>query len=956
MRRLLGAAALVAIALAALPGADALAATSDIIAPQNHPHTPADGWQAGTCTSDVPQCSVATPGQFFEEASAHPQVGFTQFTVKNTEGPLSTINPVGVLGKVRVDLPVGLTVNPQATPQCEDISNPAACAISAPLSQVGVSAVTTSVAGIVTPPVEGVTKVPVYNLVPEEGQPALFGLSLAGNAVYLKADVAWDGDYHEGFTIDVPEPPLGTKVLTNRLTFDGRKGDGTFITTPSTCLDPEVAGLEGIYSTWLLAASKEELESPGYVFPQSAEPQFESPLPEGKKPIDCEGVPYEPSLEVDPGQSATDSPSGAVTDVKVPHITGGGGRESSQTRRAEVRLPAGMGIDPSAANGLAACTDEQFGKGTRNPVACPPESKIGTVSIESPPLPAGSLTGDVYVGQPKSTDPDSGDLYRLFVVAGSTRYGISARLIGNVKANPQNGQLTAVFDDGRFGRAPLPGLPEVPFTSFKLDFNDGPRAPLTSPPTCGPHRSSSSLTPWTGNPPATPSDEFSLASSPGGGGCATSMAARPFAPGFKAATDNPKGGAYSPFRIHMTRASGEQELKGATVDLPPGLTAKLAGLRYCAESALAAAAANPGRNEAAASSCPSSSFVGTATVHTGSGEPLQIGGKVFLAGPDAGAPLSLAIVTPATAGPFDLGSVVLRVALMVDHETAQVHAISDPIPNVFGGALLDISSVDVNLDRRGFSLDGTNCAPMAVGATLRGGGANPADPATFTAFPVSVPYQWNGCEGLSFKPKLALQVFGATRRAKNPKLKAVLTAREGDANIGRAVVTLPKGLILDQSNIAKVCTRTQFAANACPEDSRYGFARAFTPLLDQPLEGPVRLRSSDNLLPDLVASLHGQINIDLAGKIDTSKGRIRNSFNTVPDVPVSRFELTVRGGKKGILTNSLNICGKRKGKKAKPKTLRASVKLFAQNGKKANNKRLKLKTPCAKSAKKKKKR
>jgi hypothetical protein len=434
------------------------------------------------------------------------------------------------------------------------------------------------------------------------------------------------------------------------------------------------------------------------------------------------------------------------------------------------------------------------------------------------------------------------------------------------------------------------------------------------------------------------------------------MAARPFAPGFKAATDNPKGGAYSPFRIHMTRASGEQELKGATVDLPPGLTAKLAGLRYCAESALAAAAANPGRNEAAASSCPSSSFVGTATVHTGSGEPLQIGGKVFLAGPDAGAPLSLAIVTPATAGPFDLGSVVLRVALMVDHETAQVHAISDPIPNVFGGALLDISSVDVNLDRRGFSLDGTNCAPMAVGATLRGGGANPADPATFTAFPVSVPYQWNGCEGLSFKPKLALQVFGATRRAKNPKLKAVLTAREGDANIGRAVVTLPKGLILDQSNIAKVCTRTQFAANACPEDSRYGFARAFTPLLDQPLEGPVRLRSSDNLLPDLVASLHGQINIDLAGKIDTSKGRIRNSFNTVPDVPVSRFELTVRGGKKGILTNSLNICGKRKGKKAKPKTLRASVKLFAQNGKKANNKRLKLKTPCAKSAKKKKKR
>ena len=934
-----------------LPGPSALAATSDIIAPQNHPHTPADGWQAGTCTSDLPECSVATPGQFFEEAAAHPEVGFTQFTVKYTEGPLPGMKtPVGVLGKVRVDLPVGLTVNPQATPQCEEIADPSKCATSAPLSQVGVSAVTLSVAGVVTPPVEGVTKVPVYNLVPEEGQPALFGLSLAGNAVYLKADVAWDGDYHEGFTIDVPEPPPGAKVLTNRLTFNGQSGDGTFITTPSTCLDPEQAGFEGIYSTWLLAASKEELASGGYSFPQSAEPQFESPLPEGKKPIDCEGVPYEPSLEVDPGQAATDSPAGAVTDVQVPHIKGGGARESSHTKRAEVTLPVGMGIDPSAANGLVACSDEQFGKGTRNPVACPPDSKIGTVSIETPPLPPGSLTGDVYVGQPKSTDPNSGDLYRLFVVAGSTRYGISARLIGNVKADPQNGRLTAVFDDGKFGRAPLPGLPEVPFTSFKLDFNDGQRAPLTSPPTCGPREATTSLTPWTGNPPATPSDDFTLSSAPAGGACAASMAARPFAPGFKATTDNPKGGTYSPFRIHMTRAAGDQELKGATVDLPPGLTAKLAGLKYCPGSALAAAAANPGKTEAAVSSCPSSSFVGTATVHTGSGEPLQIGGKVFLAGPYAGAPLSLAVVTPATAGPFDLGSVVLRVALMVDRETAQVHAVSDPIPHVFGGALLDISSVDVDLDRKNFSLDGTNCAPMAVGATLRGGGANPADAATFTAFPVTVPYQWNGCDGLPFKPKLSLQMLGATKRAKNPKLKAVLNARDGDANIGRAVVTLPKGLILDQANIAKVCTRTQFAANACPDNSRYGFARAFTPLLDKPLEGPVRLRSSDNLLPDLVASLHGQIDIDVAGKIDTSKGRIRNSFNTVPDVPVSRFELTVRGGKKGILTNSLNICPKKKGKK--PKTLRASVKLFAQNGKKANNKRLKVKTPCGKKKRK----
>jgi hypothetical protein len=938
------------VAIALLPVSSALAATGDIIAPQNNPHTPADGWQAGTCTTDTPQCSVATPGQFYEEASGHPQKGFTQFTVKFTEGPLPGMKtPVGILSKVRVDLPVGLTVNPQATPQCEEIADPSKCATSAPLSEVGVSAVTLSAAGVVTPPAPPLTEVPVYNLVPANGEPALFGLSLAGNSVYLKADVAWDGDYHEGFVIDVPEPPLGARLLTNRLTFDGRSGDGTFITTPSTCLDPEQAGLEGIYSTFLLAASKEELASGGYVFPQSAEPQFESPLPPGKKPIDCENVPYEPTVQVEPGEAATDSPSGAVTDVKLPHNTGGATRESSHTQRAEVTLPPGMGINPSAGNGLVACSDEQFGKGTKNPVSCPPASKVGTVTIETPPLPPGSLAGDVYVGQPKSADPASGNLYRLFVVAGSDRYGISARLIGNVKADPQTGRLTTVFDDAKLGRAALPGLPQVPFTSFKLDFNDGPRAPLTSPQTCGPHTTTTSLAPWTGNPAATPSGDFKLDAAPGGGACAETMAARPFAPGFKAATDNPKGGAFSPFRLRITRAPGEQELKGATVDLPPGLTAKLANLKYCPASALAAAAANSGRNEAAVSSCPNTSFVGTATVHTGSGEPLRIGGKAFLAGPYAGAPLSLAVITPATAGPFDLGAVVLRVALMVDHETAQVHAISDPIPHIFGGALLDISSVDVDLDRKGFSLNGTNCSPMAVGATLRGGGANPADAAGFTAFPASVPFQLNGCEGLDFKPKLSLQMFGATRRAKNPKLKAVLSAREGDANLSRAVVTLPKGLILDQSNIAKVCTRTQFAANACPDNSRYGFARAFTPLLDKPLEGPVRLRSSNNILPDLVASLHGQIDIDVAGKVDTAKGRIRNSFNAIPDVPVSKFELTVKGGKRGILTNSLSLCPKNK----KPKKLKAVVRLFAQNGKKAGNKKLRVKTPCGKKKKKK---
>ncbi len=675
----------------------AAADTAGIIAPQNDPHTPDDGWQAGTCITDTPTCTVDTPDKFFKNAAGHPQVGFTQFIVKH-EAPGET--PVEELKNVRVDLPVGLSVNPQATPQCplEDFeADPASCPVG---SQVGESAVTASVLGIPFDPIPGVTRVPVYNVIPPDGEPARFGLNLLGNNVYLEADVAWESDYHEGFVIHVPKTPFADLalledgvVLKNRLVFDGRSGDGTFITTPSTCFDPEQPPFETVYSTYLLASSIAEEKAPGYLFPQSAFPSFESPLPEGEKPVDCAGIPYEPSVEVDPGTAQTDSPSGPVAGVEVPHILGGGSRESSQTKQARVTLPLGMGLNPSAANGLETCTDAQFGKGTRNSVACPPASKIGVAAIDTPPLPDGSLTGVIYAGQQLSRDPTSGEEYRIFIDVGSTRYGISARLIGNVSADPLTGQLTTIFDDKQLG-----GLPQVPFSSFRLDFDDGPTAVLTSPGSCGPNTTTTVMTPWSGNPPETPSHPFSLGAAPGGGECAKSLAARPFALGFGADTDKPKAGEFSPLRMDIARADGNQELKGVDVTLPPGLTAKLAGVRYCPPEALAAAAANSGVAEAASPSCPASSLIGRAEIAAGSGPaPIQIGGKVFLAGRYKGAPLSLAVITPATAGPFDLGSVVVRVALFVDPRTAQVHAVSDPVPHVYGGALLDIRSVAVEL-------------------------------------------------------------------------------------------------------------------------------------------------------------------------------------------------------------------------------------------------------------------
>jgi hypothetical protein len=944
-----------AVFLLLLGLAPAPASAVDIIEDEL-PETVDSGWQAGTCTIDAPECSIDTPKQFFTQAAGHPPVGFTQIIVRHN----ASQEPVGDLKTVLVDLPTGLSVNPEATPKCELEGGkfPAlGCEATAPGSQVGYSLVTAfvPVLGKVGP-----LKFPVYNIVPRPGEPARFGfnLTLVGvleiGEVFLNAGVKWDGDYHEYFTIHVPPPPLGTKILKNRLVFDGTIGNGglpgeggAFLTTPSTCFNPNQPAFEKTYNTLLHADAVDEPapeDEYDVAAPAPPPPAFlagsefvESPLPKvnGSRvmPTGCDKVPFGPSTSQAPGTSQTDSPMGGTVEVKVPFDPPLPVYQSN-VRNASVSLPQGMGVNPSAAPGLQACTDAQFGRGTRNPVACPPGSKIGTVAIDTPPLPDGTLTGNVYLGAQQSRDPASGDEYRIFIDAESASRGLSIRLLGNVSANPQTGQLTAQVHEA----------PQLPFDSVRVSL-DGAKGPLTSPPTCGPNRTSHAMTAWSGTPDGGPQDKgFTLTSAPGGGPCAKTLGERPFVPTFNTNDSNPKGGAFTQFAVNIARNDGNQELKGAEINLPPGLTAKLAGVRYCPGATIAAAAASSGKAEAADPSCPNSSLIGSAAVSAGSGaNPFRTTGKVFLAGPYHGAPLSLVVVTPATAGPFDLGTVVVRVALFVDPETARVRPVSDPIPHVFGGALLDIRSVNVKLDRPKFALNPTNCSAMKVTGALRGGGANPLDPAAFSSFSVSSPFKVNGCEGLDFKPKLFMRIFGGTRRAKSPKLRAILIARDGDANIGRSSVKLPKPLILEQASLANVCTRVQFAAHDCPKDSVYGYAEATTPLLDGPLKGPVYLRSSNHELPDMVAALNGQVDVVLAGRIDSVKGRLRTTFDTVPDVPVSKFMLTVRGGKKrGLLVNSTNLCAKK---------YKVIARFTGQNGKKANQ-RPKLRTPCKKKHRK----
>lgn len=921
-----------------------------VFSPQNNPPNESDGWQAGTC--NVATCAPDSPqAEFYETAAGHPPFGITQFIVRHKTELLHE-EPEVDMKTLRVDLPVGLSVNPGAVPQCE-AAHPKECPLN---TKVGESIVTVSPEAPLLPPVPITAS--VFNLKPKQGEPARFGFTveavpdlplLPPNDIYLEADVAYESDFHEGFTIQVPKVS-SVRLLKNRLIFNGRAGSaatGYFLTNPSTCFEPTGA-FEHTYSTYARADS---VQNPDPNFP-NASPFVEAKLPPGTSPKDCGSIPFKPTIGVDPGTDQVDSPAGVTTEVKLPIEPSATGQETSTMRTARVTLPAGLGLNPSAANGLKACTEAQFGKGTRNPIACPAASKIGTVSVATPPLPEGPLTGNIYVGEQKSRDPESGEEFRIFVAAESARYGISVRLVGNVVANARTGQLTGVFDEPakattRGGNADnLPhGLPQVPFTSFRLSIDGGPKAALSSPPTCGPNTTTSQLTPWSGNADATPSSKFDLAKAPGGGACPKTMAARPFSPGFTAQPKTSQAKTFTPFSTHITRPPGQQELKGLDITLPEGATAKLKGVPYCPPDAIEKTEKRSGAAEKKNPACPKESRVGVAKVEAGTGpNPLQIEGDAYLAGRYKGAPLSLLVVTPALAGPYDLGNVVVRVPLFLDPETAQIHPRTVDIPDVYGGTKLDIRSIFLNVNRDEFTLNGTNCRKGATSGVLNGGGADPLKPASFSAFKVSADFRASGCRKLKFHPKLKIRLFGKMQRAKHPKLRAVLKARAKDANIRKASVALPHALFLDQASLAKVCTRVQFGEEKCPKKSIYGKARAFTPLLGKPLEGPVYLRSSNNPLPDLVAHLEGQVDIDLVGRIDSFRGGIRTTFGRVPDVPVTKFVMTLPGGKKGLLVNSTNLC-------AKP--VKAIIRIKAQNGKKANSKP-KLRTACGREGKKKK--
>jgi hypothetical protein len=820
-----------------------------------------------------------------------------------------------------IELPPGLYGNPNLIPRCSTGQFLAkACPID---SQVGVSRVVYKKAigtgGFISP---------LYNLAPPHPGREIARLGfivIQGLSVFVDVSVRTAGDY--GITASAQSAPSLYPLLESETIVWGNPADpshNNLRMTPreaTSCVDhtaceapggersPEELGPIAFMTNpsacgpWSMGFELTSYQLPG--------PSFSGETPMQPGPVSqCEGIPFAPSLEARPTTDVAGAPTGLSSSVKLPQGSDPSAPSTATMREARVTLPEGMTINPGAADGLAACSDQQVHLHEEVDAACPDASKIGSLKIVSPALEK-PLQGAVY----QRSSGGKGNLFRLWLV--TDEFGLHVKIPGEVKPDPNTGQLTAVFAD----------LPQVPVEQIDLDVWGGARAPLKNPDTCGTYNTTSVLKPWSSDPPASPSDSFSIDRSSGGGPCPSTPTQEPNTPDLEAGTTSPIAATYSPFVLKLQREDGTQPFGALSLTLPPGLVGKLAGLSACSEAALASAATKSGAAEQADPSCPPASLIGTVHAAAGAGPaPFWTQGQAYLAGPYKGAPLSVAIITPAVAGPFDLGTVVVRSAVQIDPESAQITVKTDPLPQILEGVPLNLRNVAVEVDRPQFMRNGTSCDPLAFNGELVSSlGAH---------LPLSERFQLAECGRLSFKPKIALQLKGSVRRTANPKLIATVTGQPEGAGVARAQVKLPPSAFLDNSHIGQVCTRVQFAAHSCPARSIYGRATVRTPIVDYPVSGPVLLRSSSHPLPDLVIDLHGPesqpIEVALVGRTDAVKGALRNTFEATPDLPFTSLRVELFGGKRGLIEMSSGFC-------RHPK---ATVSFTAHNGASYNSRPL----------------
>jgi hypothetical protein len=829
------------------------------------------------------------------QAADHPDVT----TVLTFPGDASG-RVIGNPRDIDVDLPAGLVGNPQAVPTCavELLSGDnRGVPFCPPETQVGI--VYLQVGGLVG---SSPTQIGLHNVEPPAGLPARFAFNYRGAIVNFDPVVRTGGDY--GITVRVSKTSQSIGLVGAKVTLWGVPADPVhddqrlaplsggqrippasssaqpvpFITVPTECSGKALATRITV-DTWAEPDVKKSA-----VFDTNFDG---SPLTvEG-----CDRLAFTPTVKAVPTTLLPDAPTGLSVSIDSPqNLESPKGLAAAQLRNVTVTLPEGMTINPGSADGLGACTDSQLGLSSADEPSCPDSARIGTVSAKSPLLKE-ELTGGVYIRSQASSDPESGDMFRMAIVLESKERGILVKLPGSIRVNKDSGRIVTEFKNN----------PQLPVEQIKLSLKSGPRAPLATPATCGTKTIDTELTSWAGNDVQTKAS-FDIACTAGLGG---------FSPVLSAGTTNPAGGAFSPFALNIKKPDGDADLNGLTMSLPTGLLASLKG--------------NLGTQ------------IGTVKTYAGPGSnPFVLPGKVYLEGAYDDAPFSLRVVVPAVAGPFDLGEVVVRQKIYVDPIDAHVTVVSDPVPTIVKGVPVRLQRLEVNIDKPGFIINPTSCAAKTISGTLSAAGGQTAA--------VTNRFQVGDCASLALKPSLALTLSGKgqTTDGKHPAVTANLTQKPGQANLKKVRVALPLSLALDTDNANGLCEFVDGSKTTptCPKNSIVGTATATTPILDEPLNGPVYFvknvrkdpKSGRNIrtLPKLVIPLVGQngVKLTLTGTSDVENDQLVTTFNNIPDAPVSSFKLNIIGGKGGILAVSgADIC------KA---TQTADQQINGQNNKNAN--------------------
>jgi hypothetical protein len=845
------------------------------------------------------------------QAGAHPYALSTTFDfskehIAGQEGIEWEYNsPSQGVKDVVTDLPLGFAGSALAAPRCPESDlvpvggYTYGCPADTQVGNVTLRSVVAIVTSSVDYPEDPFSLSPLYNMVPEHGYAAEFAFAIANiDVVHLFVSVAHTP---AGYVLRVTSPnnqspslypgqPIGflsglaVTLFGDPVAEDGG-GSGVevpFYTNPTDC-SGESSTTAMHVDTWEHVGAVNGDGSPDFSDPNWLEASQALPPVVG-----CGALRFAPSLSLTPESGAADTPTGVTVDTRVPQAPNNDfSLATPDLRSAVVTLPVGLSVSPGAADGLQACSDAQFDVESTQPAGCPEASQIGTAVARTPSLEE-PVEGQVFVGAPEcspctAADAQAGRLVRLFLQLRAPNSGVVIKVPGTVSVDPSTGRLTTSFEE----------LPQQPFEDLTLTLKGGPRAPLATPPACGTYTTNGVLTPWSApesGPPAESPSSFPITSGCVGG----------FAPSFTAGTTNNQAGAFSPLGVTFSRGDEEQNLSGVRVTTPPGLLGILRGVERCPEP------------QAAQGTCGANSLIGHATTGAGAGpEPFYTGGQVFLTGPYKGAPFGLSVVVPAVAGPFNLGTIVVRAAIGIDPHTAQITVTSDPLPRMIDGIPLQVKTVNVSIDRSGFLFNPTDCEPLSVGGVLssvQGASAG-----------VSSRFQAANCAALPFKPVFSVSTQAATSKHNGASLLVKSAFPAGEANVHSVAVTLPKQLPARLTTIQQACTEQVFNANpaGCPAGSDIGTATASTPILSGPVTGPVYLVSHGGAaFPDVVAILQGEgVTVDLTGSISIKHNITSSTFASVPDAPITSFTLTLPEGPHSGLAavvpakNKGSLCG-----------------------------------------------